>query len=436
MPEIEAGRAKVVSASGRYGRVVARSDKTRQPVRTVLLYSHDTYGLGHLRRNTAIAHALLARDPSLNIVLLSGSSVADQFPTPPQVSVVRLPSVIKTGSERYRPVDRSRSMRSLRAERAAIISSTLLRLRPEVFLVDHAPLGMKGELSRALRVARERLPGMRVALGLRDILDDPAVVRRTWREQGIYEVLESSYDRVFVYGSQALFDVTAEYGFPARVGGRTRFTGYIAKDHEPELPLESARAWPSVASGTRRVLVMGGGGGDAEPLFKLFLRAWPAVQRDFAAHALLVTGPFMDARVRSALVDDAGELDGITTVGFSSCMLSLVSTAELVVSMGGYNSLTEVVAAGKPLICCPRETPRTEQLMRAEILERLGLARVVRLDSEPAELARAIHQSLQSAEHELSLAGAIDLGGGRRVADELLGAAVGRATGSPRRVSA
>jgi predicted glycosyltransferase len=74
--------------------------------------------------------------------------------------------------------------------------------------------------------------------------------------------------------------------------------------------------------------------------------------------------------------------------------------------------------------------------MRAEILERLGLARVVRLDSEPAELARAIHQSLQSAEHELSLAGAIDLGGGRRVADELLGAAVGRATGSPRRVSA
>jgi predicted glycosyltransferase len=180
---------------------------------------------------------------------------------------------------------------------------------------------------------------------------------------------------------------------------------------------------------------MGGGGGDAEPLFRLFLRAWPAFQQDFRAHALLVTGPFMDERVRCSLVDDAGELDGITMVGFSSSMLSLVSTADLVVSMGGYNSLTEVVAAGKPLICSPRETPRTEQLMRAEILERLGLARVVRLDSEPAELAQAIHQGLQSAEQERPLAGAIDLGGGRRVADELLGEAVSRLTGSSTRVS-
>src|SRR5438128_7085044 len=152
--------------------------------RQILLYSHDTYGLGHLRRNTAIAHALLQRSPELRITMITGSPVADQFPLPPGVSLVRLPSVVKVGYEEYRPVE-ARSWSGVRAERAGIISATLLRLRPDIFLVDHAPLGMKGELGLGLQMAREELKQTRIMLGLRDIIDHADVDRRSWKEQGI-----------------------------------------------------------------------------------------------------------------------------------------------------------------------------------------------------------------------------------------------------------
>lgn len=394
--------------------------RSLRPVRSVLMYSHDTYGLGHLRRNTAIAHALLARDPGVSIALLSGSSVADQLSLPDGVSVIHLPSVVKVGAERYRPVDPSRSLRALRAERAAMISATLLRQRPDVFLVDHAPLGMKAELSHALRLARNHLPSTRVVLGLRDILDDATVVRQTWQEQAVYQALDRFYDQILVYGSRELFDVTVEYGFPASVRERTTFTGYITKDEGLEAPAGPDGAWGGVPPEICRVLVMGGGGGDAAALFRLFLQAWPTVRSTVGANALLVTGPLMDDDVRRSLVQASAAVAGITTIAFSPSMLSLVAAADLVVSMGGYNSVTEVVAAGKSLVCCPRVTPRTEQLLRATILERLGLARMVRLDSEPAELACAIRQGLSDAARPHWSARALDLDGGRRVGDELL----------------
>jgi len=207
--------------------------QARQPrVQRVLMYSHDGYGLGHFRRNIALAHAMVTRDRSVEAVLLSGSPVADDWPLPPGVTVVRLPAAVKTAAETYVPVE-GRSMSGLRAERAGIISSTLLRMRPDIFLVDHSPLGIKGELALALRMAREQLPHTRVVLGLRDIIDEPAVVRATWTEQGIYGVLDESYDQILVYGVRALHDITSLYGFPASTASRTIFTCLLYTSPSP-----------------------------------------------------------------------------------------------------------------------------------------------------------------------------------------------------------
>jgi predicted glycosyltransferase len=192
-------------------------------VRSVLLYSHYTYGLGHLRRNTAIAHFLLKGDPELKVVLVTGSPFVGSVPMPAGVSIVRLPRIrrasaaVNVGAETYQPLEPGQTMPRLWAERAGLLASTLLRVRPDVFLVDHAPLGTKGELALALSMARETLPSTRVVIGLRDVLDDPEAVRQVWREQGIHEALETFYDRILVYGSQELFDSCSAYGFSAAV---------------------------------------------------------------------------------------------------------------------------------------------------------------------------------------------------------------------------
>jgi len=407
--------------------IVVGGEATRRAGRgsapRILLYSHDTYGLGHLRRNTTIAHGLLRRTPDLEVTLLTGSPVADQWPFPDGVSIVRLPPVTKVGPEEYQPVA-ARSMSAVRAERAGIIASTLLRLRPDVFLVDHAPLGMKGELRLALEMAREELPDTRVVLGLRDIVDEPDVVRATWSTQGVYQIMETAYHQIIVYGSRELFDAASEYDIPEAVRRRVHFSGYIAKDRWLEQSVNGRETWTQARrAGDRRVLVMGGGGGDAAPMLLAAIEAWDSLRYLLNGEAVIVVGPLMAPADRTEVERRARQVAGVQVIHSSTTMLSLVAAADLVVSMGGYNSVVEAVAARKPLVICPRTAPRREQLMRAEIMARLGLAKVARLDGEgdaSARIADAMVAALKAAPPPDRAWRAIDLRGTERVADLLL----------------
>ncbi|MEQ9330022.1 MAG: hypothetical protein RIG56_01565, partial [Thalassobaculum sp.] len=62
-----------------------------RPHARVLMYSHDTLGLGHLRRCRAIAHALVEADPGLSVLILSGSPIIGSFDFRTRVDFVRIP---------------------------------------------------------------------------------------------------------------------------------------------------------------------------------------------------------------------------------------------------------------------------------------------------------------------------------------------------------
>jgi len=401
-------------------RVAEAAPRYPARVRSIMLYSHDTYGLGHLRRNLAIAHGLLQRAPDLRVTLLTGSPLASRWVGSDRIAVVQLPPAVKVGVEAYEPAQR-RSLSGLRAERAGIIASTLSRLRPDVFLVDHAPLGMKGELRLALDMATEQLPATRLVLGLRDILDDGDSVRRTWAEQGIVEVLRRLYQRILVYGSKDLFDVEREYGLPDEVRRKILFTGYIARPRQFERPASTPPSWTQAAAQRQyRYLVMGGGGGDAAEMYRAFFKAWPRIHATCPGRALVVTGPLMDEPTRAS-IRHAAHLVEVDTMPSSQNMLGLIAMADVVVAMAGYNTVVETLAARRRLVLCPRLVHRREQRIRAGIVEQLGLARVVYLDRAAAwqQLVAAI---VDVVEHPPSSKSwdAIDLDGVGRVVDELL----------------
>src|ERR1041384_5443590 len=67
----------------------------------VLIYSHDSFGLGHLRRCRAIAHALVDRFKGVSVLILSGSPIIGSFDFLPRVDFVRIPGVIKLHNGEY-----------------------------------------------------------------------------------------------------------------------------------------------------------------------------------------------------------------------------------------------------------------------------------------------------------------------------------------------
>ncbi len=375
--------------------------------RRVLLYSHDTFGLGHLRRNLAIAEHLLQRDPPFSVQLLTGSPVAESWPMPRGLKVQALPPVVKVGAEAYTSLDPSLSFAAVKAQRETLILNALADYEPDIFLVDHAPAGMKGELLDALELIRRQMPATRTVLGMRDIIDRPETVRSLWQEQGIYGLLETGYDQILAYGNRHLFDVVKAYQLSPALAAKVRYCGYIARTLSE--PLE-----PNLQP---LVLVTAGGGGDGYVLLEGYLQALE--QRAVAAHSILVPGPFMPEENLRVLEQAAARHPQVEFIPYTTELTRLLNRADLVVAMAGYNTTAEILAARKPAILVPRAAPRAEQRLRATLLGELGLAWVVQPEED---LASRLAELLPAA-----LAGArptggwntIELGGVHRVGEVL-----------------
>jgi predicted glycosyltransferase len=392
----------------------------------VLLYSHDTFGLGHLRRNLAIAAHLLRRRQPFSVLLLTGSPVAASWPMPVGLQVQALPPVVKTGAEKYASLDTSYSFATTKARREAVILESIIRYRPDVLLVDHAPAGMKGELLEALVFIRERMPATRNVVGLRDIIDSPQAVLSLWHEQNIYQLLQAAYDQVFVYGSRHLFDSVSEYHFPPAVAAKTRYCGYIAHNGRDVAVARHLHAAPA-ASGPPVILITAGGGGDGYPLLAAYLHALDRVSHD-AAQSIMVTGPLMATEKRHALELAAAQRRDVRIIPFTTELEELIRRADLVVAMAGYNTTVEILAAKKRAILVPRAAPRMEQRLRAALLSNMGLASVVQPEEDlTARLAELIQHALAGARLPRNDSNAVDLGGVHRVGD-LLAELVGIAT--------
>ena len=150
----------------------------------VLTYSHDGYGLGHLRRNLRLIAGLLSRRRNVCVLAVTGCKVAHEFDYPPGVDYLRLPAVTKLSDSRYVADGLAISSDHVVSLRSSIITAAADRFEPDVVLVDRHPLGLNGELADALRVIRARHPATRVVLGLRDVIDVPAAVRAEWSTKG------------------------------------------------------------------------------------------------------------------------------------------------------------------------------------------------------------------------------------------------------------
>lgn len=394
--------------------VVTRPDRSAHSVERrprILTYSHDGFGLGHLRRNLRLVDALTTEVPAASAMMVTGCAASHYFRFPDNVDYVKLPSLTKVGNGRY--VSRRLGLDGPSASRlrSAVAAAAAEEFEPDLVLVDHYPLGVGRELEETLRRIRADLPDTKIVLGWRDILDGPDQVRRNWVESGQIEAIDRLYDQVMIYGCQDLYDPVREYDLPASVAARTTFTGYL---------LDATAGGALTPGDERAVACVLGGGEDGRAVAWAFLEA----MSHLTCHGwsgTLVTGPLMEAEAANALRDAASKL-GVRCVGFVDDMAGFLSSTGVVVAMGGYNTVCEVLAAGTPAVIIPRVTPREEQLIRARRLAARGLVRVLHpTEATGAVVARAVTEQaeLTRAEVRSRVSSSLDVGGLRAAATTL-----------------
>lgn len=362
----------------------------------ILVYSHDTYGLGNIRRMLAIAVDLAGAIDDASVLVLSGSPILQAFRIPSHVDYIKLPSITRTARDGY-------AARSLHLEvddvlelRANLALAAVADFRPDVILVDKKPYGVRNELEGAILYAKTHLPGTALVLVLRDILDEPAVTMRMWRREGYTATIERFFDRVLVLGTPGIFDMRREYDLPGSVCDKLRFCGYIRRPRGARERSQVRRELGLTDYG-RLVLVTPGGGQDGDRIAQTYADALPAIHARPGVRSLIVTGPEMAAVHRQAVSQAAHKVDGASVLEFTDDMMSWMDAADLVVCMGGYNTLCEVATLRKRAIVVPRVHPVEEQAIRAECLARAGVVQVVRPEDFGADhLVSVVHAQLRS----------------------------------------
>jgi len=343
------------------------ADLPRKP--RIALYSHDTCGLGHMRRNLLLARTF-ARTLDADILMITGARESNSLAIPDGVDMLTLPSLFKLPDGTYRPRQFQFGIRDLISIRSRIIRTALESFRPDVFIVDNVPRGVMSELDEVLRYLRLRTT-TRCILGLRDILDHPEAVEKEWAVRENVLAIRTYFDAVWIYGDPDIYDMTEACAFPADLRRMVSFTGYLDAQAAPAVNRPAAPAFPFARQSFNLCTV--GGGQDGIHVASLFSVASPRQRYP----GLILTGPFMPSEARQRLAVAAARHKRLATLAFTPDPTLIYKKARSVVAMGGYNTTCELLSIGKPLLVIPRIRPRQEQWIRARRLHELGLLSAV-----------------------------------------------------------
>lgn len=347
-----------------------RPDSPTRP-RRIALYSHDTQGLGHMRRNLLLAQTMLRLTPRPNILLIGGARELGALVIPDGIDCLTLPALRKQPDGQYHPRSLSISLRRIIAMRTGAIRAAVESFDPDLLIVDKVPLGAFHELEPALEWLKH-FGRARCVLGLREVLDEPEVVRREWATAGTDQAICTYYDSVWVYGDPTVYDPAHEYGFSPEVNAKLVYTGYIDRSASSDMSDATADAlWErlNLPDTTRIALCCVGGGQDGFELAYAFARApMPA-----DTTGVIITGPFMSSHEQQCLHEAAARHGHMRVLTFVDEPAPLLRRADTVVAMAGYNTTCEVLAFAKRALLVPRVHPRREQLIRAQRLRDLRL---------------------------------------------------------------
>lgn len=376
----------------------------------IVVYSHDTFGLGNVRRMLAITEHLLESIPDLSVLLISGSPMIHSFRLPAnRFDYLKLPTIGRTLSGKYIAKKLQTNFNELVEVRSQIIRAAVANFKPDILIVDKKPRGIANELSSVLDLIHKDMPLTKVVLLLRDILDAPKTTHQIWQKNHYFQSIERYYDSILVMGSQKIFDLASEYRFPENIAKKVTYCGYINRNH---ITAETTNSPQPPNANLPNVLVTVGGGEDGVLPIKCFLKGLERNDRTQAFSTTIITGPEMSQLHKSEIKQMADCLFDVRVVDFVADLSGKIVDADLVVAMAGYNTVVEILAINKPVIVIPRVKPVQEQFIRAIRMEKLGLLKCIHPDQvTPSLLMQAVSAQLEKRQNSFNAAQIINFNG-------------------------
>lgn len=345
----------------------------------LMFYCQHVLGMGHLVRSRELVKGLSGFD----VCFVNGGEPVDGFAFPATVRLVQLPPI--ASDEEFRAIDANDETRRQRRE---VVLDLFTAFQPDVLIVEMFPFGRRKFAFELLpMLERNAASGRRthVVSSVRDILVSKRDQQR--HEEFACRMLNEHFDLVLVHSDPQFQRLEDSFFRAADIQPPVVYTGFVAEQPAGVLPQRNPSAVPHI------IASIGGGrvGGD------LLSATIEASTRLGSPHRLTVfTGPYHDDQQVDALRAKAMGAPWIEIERFASNFVDRLAQADLSISMAGYNTCMNIVAAGIRSLVLPFSgNANEEQTVRARKLQALGALRMLSpADLEPNALAETIRQSL------------------------------------------
>lgn len=316
----------------------------------VMLVVTSLMGAGHLQRMLIIARALNAS--GAQAVIVSGGRALPQL-NAQGVEIVQLPPLSADGIDYGRLLTpKGVADESYYATRRTALIAAYDRLQPDALVTELFPFGRRNLSDEFMALLDHARGKSRIWASIRDVLEPK---KKPKRHAETAARLRRWYDGVLVHGDAGVVDLNATWPLAGQIADMIHYTGYVADPPPTPLPPND------------EILVAVGGGVIGRALLDTAVdaarggdRIWRL--RTGGADAASQAQRLQAMAAGAPIVAEPAAPDYRARLGAAACSVSLF----------GYNTATDLLAASVPAVIAPMdEGGEREQIIRAKAFARL-----------------------------------------------------------------
>ncbi|MBW2485906.1 MAG: glycosyl transferase [Deltaproteobacteria bacterium] len=353
----------------------------------IILYCQYVWGMGHLFRSLELARAFSGHQ----VILIAGGREVD-IELPEHVSLVRLPGLYM--DEKFTTLmaeDANQSVEFIQHQRKVILMSLFQQHRPDVFMIELYPFGRTifgFELQPLLDwIHMGRFGDVKVVCSLRDILVEKR--KQEFYEERVINMLHTYFDLLLVHSDDQLLTLDETFSRMSDIRIPVVYTGFVAPKANPAAGRQLRREL-GIGSAEKLVVVSAGGGRSGYALLNCIMDAYPLIKQTGSIRVEMFAGPFREPDEFEKLAAKA--VDGIRIRHYTKRFLDYLSAADLSISLAGYNTCMNLIAARVPALIYPY-SKQQEQPLRVAKIDKLIPMKILRdKDIEPQRISRYIHE--------------------------------------------
>lgn len=354
----------------------------------IVIHCQYVYGIGHFVRTIELAKGLCNY---FSVFILNGGESVPNFDIPSEIYLIPLPAIYKQENVSYlSPVDTTYTIEECFKKRRDIIENTLSNLKPEIIITEHFPFGLlfEDEVVQLISSAKSLNSNVKVVCSVRDIIESAS---GNIKDNITVKLLNKWYDLLLIHGDEKYFHLKNTFSRYNEISIPNYHTGYIVKSIEQKVKTDNLKPI---------ILASIAGGRLGKELLNVLIKNHSAVNKKTTHKLILFTGAFESNFEELVYEIKKLSYNDIELFAFDrESYLGYFSQADLVISLGGYNSIIESISNRKRLLVYQREFTQgnEEQDLRLNLFKEMGVLNVISSkDLNNCNLADSIIQSLNN----------------------------------------